>query len=697
MALVPETAFIGQIKPSTPAYPYGEAQDIVTPGDGKGTPWRASLVNDLFGFQQALLSESSIVPTGTPETATASQYLEAIKAIAGKTHKSLSEAVADQRLKIGQLISTAGYDALGDGGHASYKVVAAATGTEDFGSFLDTNNGLQLQLIKPSGTYTPAIFGVFPDEVTNWEADESARFEAMQQYGLDNNLTLTWPAGYYATSINMSPAKSGAKWHFEPGAELGGILHVIGTSAAAPLTDVSITGSPVTYDRLGIQFTERVYIQRTHCKSDAAKNTASGTVSRGCHISETNIDLTIDYLEIDDCTNGNNSDAALAIDGTPSSFNLTIGYAWIKDSQTNGFYMMGDNINIGILRIDAFCSLIPTRLPIGSNAGQDTRGKGAWFNRVWDSKIGKLIVHQNFDGFTRGNTDYHVLFDETGITSSPETTKRPLEVESIVIRNAASNGAVTFGDPVALSSNLNVIVGTIDVQMEPGKTFGAPLTEAAVRVDNVPGKVKIGTIRFFQTEDQAALFTRVGSKLTLGSLETNSRGDGTANPVKIEGYIDGYPTFDIDVSGVSSTSTAFLLRSVGSNGSKVGGIHVHASSGVDTPAVHLENAAQIEVQSIRTDNTRNTVSNVRFEVLQFSRIGGLNLVGAGAVGVGCDFDDVLECSFENGRITGFAKGVTSTTKITRSNVINLHSQTNTVNTDIPALSFEELNATNVQL
>jgi glycerophosphoryl diester phosphodiesterase len=79
MAINPETQYPGKIAPSTPDYPYGAARNITTPGDGTGTPWEAALVNDLFGFQQAILSEAGIVPSGDPDKVGASQYTEALK------------------------------------------------------------------------------------------------------------------------------------------------------------------------------------------------------------------------------------------------------------------------------------------------------------------------------------------------------------------------------------------------------------------------------------------------------------------------------------------------------------------------------------------------------------------------------------------------------------------------------------------
>lgn len=81
MAINPESQYPGKITPATAAFPYGSARNVTVPGDGTGTPWEAALLNDIFGFQQALLGEAAIVPSGTPDEVGASQYLTALKAV----------------------------------------------------------------------------------------------------------------------------------------------------------------------------------------------------------------------------------------------------------------------------------------------------------------------------------------------------------------------------------------------------------------------------------------------------------------------------------------------------------------------------------------------------------------------------------------------------------------------------------------
>ena len=78
MAINPSVKYAGKITAPSVAYPYGKAQNITVPGDGTGTPWEKDLLNDVFGFQQALLSEAGIVPNGTPDAVGASQYLQSL-------------------------------------------------------------------------------------------------------------------------------------------------------------------------------------------------------------------------------------------------------------------------------------------------------------------------------------------------------------------------------------------------------------------------------------------------------------------------------------------------------------------------------------------------------------------------------------------------------------------------------------------
>lgn len=80
MAISPKTEYSGQVDTTdSVGYPEGKARNITDPGDGTGTPWEAKMVNDIFGFQQSLLSAAGEVPSGTPDKVGASQYFDALE------------------------------------------------------------------------------------------------------------------------------------------------------------------------------------------------------------------------------------------------------------------------------------------------------------------------------------------------------------------------------------------------------------------------------------------------------------------------------------------------------------------------------------------------------------------------------------------------------------------------------------------
>ena len=86
MAIKPSARYAGKIDTSDPTgYPLGKAQNITVAGDGTGTPWEEAILNDLFGFQQELLSKAGVViaGSGTPDKVGASEYFDAIRATCG--------------------------------------------------------------------------------------------------------------------------------------------------------------------------------------------------------------------------------------------------------------------------------------------------------------------------------------------------------------------------------------------------------------------------------------------------------------------------------------------------------------------------------------------------------------------------------------------------------------------------------------
>lgn len=79
MAIRPQAVYPGQVITGDLGYPHGKARNQTVVDDGTGTPWEEQLVNDIFGFEQALLAEAGATPSGTPDRVGGSQYLDALK------------------------------------------------------------------------------------------------------------------------------------------------------------------------------------------------------------------------------------------------------------------------------------------------------------------------------------------------------------------------------------------------------------------------------------------------------------------------------------------------------------------------------------------------------------------------------------------------------------------------------------------
>lgn len=147
MAINPETQYPGKINPSNAEYPYGSARNITVPGDGTGTPWEAALVNDIFGFQQSLLSAAGIVPSGNPDTVQDSEYQAAVDALYSRTFDTETELAAASS-EVGVVVRTRGKSTAGDGQGNDFLVVSPqAPGPNDV-TLADGN--IAVWLLRPA-------------------------------------------------------------------------------------------------------------------------------------------------------------------------------------------------------------------------------------------------------------------------------------------------------------------------------------------------------------------------------------------------------------------------------------------------------------------------------------------------------------------------------------------------------------------
>lgn len=98
----PETEYAGQIDAASAPYPFGKARNDTVPDDGLGTPLEAKWMNDVFGFQAALMDAAGDTPNGTPEQVGASQLLTALNSVVSAA--ILAERQA--RYPVGELFIT---------------------------------------------------------------------------------------------------------------------------------------------------------------------------------------------------------------------------------------------------------------------------------------------------------------------------------------------------------------------------------------------------------------------------------------------------------------------------------------------------------------------------------------------------------------------------------------------------------------
>lgn len=83
MAINPGAKYGAQVDTSTDptGWPFGQARNISIGGDGTGTPLEKDWLSDWWGFQQAMLAEAGLTPSGNPDKVGACQMLAALEAL----------------------------------------------------------------------------------------------------------------------------------------------------------------------------------------------------------------------------------------------------------------------------------------------------------------------------------------------------------------------------------------------------------------------------------------------------------------------------------------------------------------------------------------------------------------------------------------------------------------------------------------
>lgn len=130
-------------------------------------------------------------------------------------------------LTVGQVVQTLGYHAVYDGGGAQYRIVAAATGTEDGGQYIDLATH-QARLIQQGDTINVRLFGAYGDGTHNDQAAIQAAVVYAEAAGL---ATVDIPAGTFLV-YGLSDANVGTRFYTMPCIAITKPINFIGAGRA---------------------------------------------------------------------------------------------------------------------------------------------------------------------------------------------------------------------------------------------------------------------------------------------------------------------------------------------------------------------------------------------------------------------------------------------------------------------------------
>lgn len=151
--------------------------------------------------RQALID----TPAGDVTTSTGTQTLTEALDSRWIHFATVSDMQAAAGLSVGDRVRTSGYQSSGDGGGNDYEIVAAGTGVEDSGSFIDlSGSGLQARGIFTQGVKA-AQFGLVADGVTDSRGAIQAAHDIAKQKGFRY---VDMPGGDIAVDTSAGPIRS---------------------------------------------------------------------------------------------------------------------------------------------------------------------------------------------------------------------------------------------------------------------------------------------------------------------------------------------------------------------------------------------------------------------------------------------------------------------------------------------------------
>lgn len=485
--------------------------------------------------------------------------------------------------------------------------------------------------------------------------------------------------------------------------EAGSVVATQAYALEKALRNLRWTGTLTTYDRFGTINLIDSYIERVHVKSDLVKHTIyPGTKSRGIHIYFGTARLTSEEWLVDDCGNLNNTDAALAIDG--SAFNpvdLRVKKIRIRKSDTHGAYITGFGHQFGELQVDEFAASTygGTGLQDADNLAQSQEQKGVWINRaVCD--IGVLRIGQSITE-ARASAMYHLLVDETGVSTVNTSRPRSVNIGHAYFTNVNAGG-VSFGDRNYLSpGQLHVNIDKAEVLLAASAVLTAGYQLVSVQKNTGETYVRIGYLALLNQVAQPGVKTALGSIFAFDVLDSRPTVDaGTNNGSVLEalGRVVGGAIRWAGAGGSMGATPVVYFNGAGASASSVRELHLVMNAAANTQAVKLATVSRVQLGKIYSALCRSTTACVELATVDNCRIEAMHLTGAAVTGIGVLFNGVTDCTFGNVNVSDFATGCKKGAgAITRSVVINGYVQANTVDTDVPAASFSVVRHTGVQL
>jgi hypothetical protein len=462
-----------------------------------------------------------------------------------------------------------------------------------------------------------------------------------------------------------------------------------------PLKNVRITGTLTTTDRFGTINAKDCYVERVWVKNDPTQHSMfPGLPARGVHLYSGTDNLRVDDMVVD-YAGGDNTDAALAIDGNgwnPSR--LSFGRVWIKDAEAHGAYVTGGGHTFGELRIDAFgAGVYSGTLQDSDGAVQSQHVKSVWINRAWDLSIGTLRTSQNLAG-TRGYEASHALVDETGL-STFGSTSYGVRIGTWYASNVRRNG-IYIGDRDANSLRSNVSIGHMEIRMAPDGLFAS---QYALWLSGASSgqKVTIDTLRFVGLGATPGIYTETTTHFSARRIEAvghNSQMLHARGRVTI-GEIYGYST------GNSSVEPVVRLGNPAVSGSYLGAIHLDSPSKITTRAFQVDAAASgWDVGKITTSNYANATGVIYLDAVLGWGIHALRMTGPSDVtGIAIRFNASSTDGYLGpGRATGFTQGIDMNAAVlSRITAVGLGLNGNTTPTNVPAGQIQTLGCTGVTL